>query len=174
MPNNQTLSCVFLWFLDCIHTSKNKLFDHSIRSLLSELRTVAKSVQMQVHQVPIHSDSLLSESLRGLLQAPTQATEEVEPANITFVNTPQALLDAIDADALDIVVTDHLDLTTLPLQSTSICKVGCDSPLGEISTTRSIRVRHCFYCPKLCLSSPWMSTVLALTILFSCKSCWVC
>ena len=121
----------------------NTLFDDSIGLLRTELRTVAKSEQLQVHRVPVHSDSLLSEALRGLQQAPTRAAEEVEPANITYVNSPQALLDAIDARALDIVVTEHLDLTTLPLQPTSICPVGCDSPLGEISTTRSIRVR-CF------------------------------
>lgn len=66
--------------------------------------------------------------------------QEIEPANITLVDTAQALVNAVQAGALDIVVTEHLDLTTLPLLPTSICNVGCESPLGELSKTRSIRV----------------------------------
>lgn len=77
-----------------------------------------------------------------LQQAATDTVSDIQPANITLVDTPRSLLNAVQAGALDIVVTKHLDLTTLPLLPTSICDVGCDSPLGELTKTRSIRV--CF------------------------------
>lgn len=95
---------------------------------------------MQVHPSPVHGAGFLNEPLRSLQQAATQALEEVKPANITFVNSPQALSNAVQAGALDIVVTEHLDLTTLPLLPTSICTIGCDSPLGSLRKTRPIRV----------------------------------
>ena len=60
---------------------------------------------------------------------------------MTTVSTPQGLLDAVQSGALDIVITDHLDLTNMPLLPTSFCNSGCESPLGEITGTRSIRVR---------------------------------
>lgn len=88
---------------------------------------------------------------RSLLQSEKE-TEALAPANVTFVDTPQGLLAAVRGGALDIVIVDHLDLTTLPLRPTSICDVGCESPLGEITATRSIRVRLFGQCvlPGLC------------------------
>jgi hypothetical protein len=65
----------------------------------------------------------------------------LEAADITVVSNPEQLLDAIRLGALDVVVTEHLDLTTLPLIKTGFCNEGCAGPLGEIRKTRSIRVR---------------------------------
>ena len=70
-----------------------------------------------------------------------QDAQAVAPAEITIVSTPKGFVDAVQRGALDIVITEHLDLTTVDLQPTSICEVGCESPLGEIFATRSIRVR---------------------------------
>jgi hypothetical protein len=63
------------------------------------------------------------------------------PAQITSVSTPLQLKQAIKRGARDIVITNHLDLTTLQVEDTSICPDGCQTPLSEIRVTRSIRVR---------------------------------
>lgn len=89
-------------------------------------------------------------------------------ASPTNVNTPLEFFSAIEAGVLDIVITNHLDLTLLPLPlkcerpilAVSLelartpaltrqcvcrryisCDDGCDSPVGGINATRSIRVR---------------------------------
>lgn len=70
-----------------------------------------------------------------------QELPEIPSAEVTNVNTPQQLVAAIGRGDRDIVVTDHLDLTTVPLKPTGICLVGCMSPLGVLKgQTRSIRV----------------------------------
>lgn len=56
------------------------------------------------------------------------------------VSTPSELALAVAEGALDIIITNHLDLTVLPLQNTSICPEGCESPVGPVNGTRSIRV----------------------------------
>jgi hypothetical protein len=95
----------------------------------------------------------------GLGRTLKQAAE-IEPLNVTTVSTPEGLRDAVQNGALDIVITEHLDLTTLQLLKTSICPVGCDSPLGEIATTRSIRVRAPLHCDAIqstsALSCGWL------------------
>jgi hypothetical protein len=63
---------------------------------------------------------------------------------VTTVSTPEGLRDAVQSGALDIVITEHLDLTTLELLPISKCE-DCVSPLGEITTTRSIRVRNSLF-----------------------------
>lgn len=133
--------------------------------------------------------------MRVMLQSSAGAPVEV--------STPAALADAIAAGTLDILITNHMDLTTLDLQcapalaiprellflsvvgymhvkhvqmcgnkfasdsfrgalrasvvdrayirsrvgfpcrQTYVCEDGCESPLGPIITTRSIRVRRC-------------------------------
>lgn len=82
------------------------------------------------------------ESFLGVAVARTLQQASVEAVNATTVSTPAGLRDAVQSGVLDIVITEHLDLTTIPLLATSICEVGCESPLGEITATRSIRVRH--------------------------------
>jgi hypothetical protein len=64
--------------------------------------------------------------------------------NVTTVSTPEGLLAAVQSGALDIVITEHLDLTTLELLPIAYCE-DCVSPLGEITTTRSIRVRNSLF-----------------------------
>jgi hypothetical protein len=61
--------------------------------------------------------------------------------DVTTVSTPQGLRDAVQRGALDIVITEHLDMTTLELLPISDCE-DCMSPLGGIHRTRSIRVRN--------------------------------
>ena len=89
-------------------------------------------------------------------------------ASPTNVSTPMEFVSAVEAGVLDIVVTNHLDFTLLPLplkcaRPHALCSVanpctrraltqhrvcrafiscddGCDSPVGGINTTRSIRV----------------------------------
>lgn len=73
----------------------------------------------------------------------------LEAGNVTTVSTPEGLREAVQNGALDILITEHLDLTTIPLVKTSICAEGCDSPLGEITATRSIRVRASHLCYPL-------------------------
>ena len=66
-----------------------------------------------------------------------------QPARTEAVSvaSPQQLVDAILEDHAHIVVTAHLDLTTLPIRENSICPDGCASPLPEIRAAQSIRVR---------------------------------
>ena len=40
-----------------------------------------------------------------------------------------------------IIVTNHLDLTSLPSKPTTACLDGCESPLPEVRLTQVIRVR---------------------------------
>ena len=86
-----------------------------------------------------------NESLRGsfgVRRLQQDAAAAVDTANVTTVSTPQGLVDAVQSGSVDIVITEHLDLTAVPLLPSSICENGnCDSPLGEITGTRSIRVR---------------------------------
>lgn len=100
---------------------------------------------MQITDLPLRGGVHLEGALRSLQQTTSQVGLDIEPDNITLVDTPQSLLQAVQDGALDIVVTDHLDLTTLPLLPTSICTEGCESPLGEIAKTRSIRVRFVLF-----------------------------
>jgi hypothetical protein len=58
---------------------------------------------------------------------------------VTTVSTPEGLRDAVQRGDPDIVITEHLDLTTLELLQTS---PYFKSPLGDIEKTRSIRVRN--------------------------------
>jgi hypothetical protein len=86
--------------------------------------------QQHIDALPERLDSLRS---RTLLQ--DKAAVEVE------VSTPQALKDAIQSSTPYILITNHLDLTEMPLLATYVCPAGCESPLGNINYTLSIRVR---------------------------------
>jgi hypothetical protein len=58
----------------------------------------------------------------------------VAPADVTFVNTAEQLLDAVSTGKRDIVVKAHLDLTALPTDEFG-------AVLTLLPSTRSIRVR---------------------------------
>lgn len=58
------------------------------------------------------------------------------------VSTPTELEVAILQGRKHIMITNHLDLTAMPLRHTTACLDGCESPLPEISDTETIRVRH--------------------------------
>jgi hypothetical protein len=64
--------------------------------------------------------------------------------DVTLVSTPEGLREAVQMGAQDIIITEHLDLTTLELMPISECE-DCVSPLGDITTTRSIRVRNSLF-----------------------------
>ena len=66
---------------------------------------------------------------------------QVQRDGVAFASTAVALRDAVLQGWRHIVITAHLDLTTLPLRETSICADGCASPLPDIRGTASIRVR---------------------------------
>lgn len=74
----------------------------------------------------------VSNTIRQLLQ-----DQENTPV---YVSQPRELEDAILKGRRHIVITAHLDMTSMPLRSTSICPDGCESPLPEIRETWSIRV----------------------------------
>lgn len=65
----------------------------------------------------------------------------LEPADVVMVSTPAELKASIRNGSLDIVITEHMDLTDLTLESTDVCSTGCNNPFGVIDRTRSIRVR---------------------------------
>ena len=69
------------------------------------------------------------------------------PTEHVKVSTPKELVYAVLDGYPHIVITAHLDLTTLPLITNEICSEGCSSPLPEIFRAESIRV-------LLCLSHP--------------------
>lgn len=58
------------------------------------------------------------------------------------VSTPDQLAAAVANGIPDILVTNHMDLSGLELKKTPICPDGCESPVGPINGTRSIRVRN--------------------------------
>lgn len=82
-----------------------------------------------------------------------QAAPEQRPV---YVSTPRELEDAILQGRLHIVITAHLDMTSMPLRDTSICPDGCSGPLPEIRETASIRVRSalCAAAAHLACMSP--------------------
>lgn len=94
---------------------------------------LARTAGFNLHSISQQHDT------RTLLQD----TTPVAPQDVTSVSTPEEFVAAIRQGALDIVVNEHLDLTTnaTKLLPTGICQVGCESPLGVIANTRSIRVR---------------------------------
>ena len=76
-----------------------------------------------------------------------EVMSERGPAEHVKVSTPKELVQAVLGGKPHIVITAHLDLTTLPLITNEICPDGCSSPLPEILRAESIRV-------LLCLSHP--------------------
>eukprot|EP00892_Ulva_mutabilis_P002163 jgi/Ulvmu1/11948/UM082_0027.1 len=77
----------------------------------------------QGHSVFSHMRSLLD-------------TKDSLPA---FVSTPRELEHAILSGRKHIVVTDHLDMTSMPHRPVTFCGDGCESPLPENRETLSIR-----------------------------------
>jgi hypothetical protein len=63
---------------------------------------------------------------------------------VISVSSAEGLLYAVKTGWPDIVITDHIDLTTLELLPTSHCE-GCVSHLGDITSIRSIRVRNSLF-----------------------------
>lgn len=57
-----------------------------------------------------------------------------------LVSTPMELEEAILEGRSHIVITSHLDMTSMPLRQTAVCDEGCASPLPEIHYAISIRV----------------------------------
>ena len=127
--------------------------------IFSTATVVTRTDLLQVANSALQGPDYQSQTLRALQQSSATPPVAIKAPDITFVDSPQALVEAVQAGALDIVVTEHLDLTTLPLLPTSICPVGCDSPLGEIGQTRSIRVSPFFQRPRL---QQQMYTILSL------------
>jgi hypothetical protein len=114
--------------------------------------TLGKGEQADLNQFSV---GVQVEVESGLVRGARQLRDETAiTLDVTTVSTPEGLRDAVQSGALDIVITKHLDLTTLatiPLQM-DICD-GCVSPLGEITATRSIRVRNslfsfCYVCRR--------------------------
>lgn len=75
-------------------------------------------------------------------------TTQMAEANVTRVPTPVELLEALQRGDRDVVITEHMDLTSLqPLGAGSaLCPTGCSGPLQAasllaINGTRSLRVR---------------------------------
>lgn len=66
---------------------------------------------------------------------------EVAPVEPVRVSTPKDLAYAISRKIKHVIITEHLDLTTLPLEINGICEDGCSSPIPVITHTESIRVR---------------------------------
>lgn len=58
------------------------------------------------------------------------------------VATPDELVEAVLDKVCHIVITAHLDLTTLDLVQSNICPDGCESALPYVRHTASIRVRN--------------------------------
>ena len=80
-----------------------------------------------------------------------QAAPEQRPV---YVSSPRELEDAILQGRLHIIITAHLDMTSMPLRDTSICPDGCGGPLPEIRETASIRVRSGL-CAHCCRPNPF-------------------
>lgn len=59
---------------------------------------------------------------------------------VVKVSTPNELKMAVAEGVQDIIITNHMDLSGLPLINTTICPEGCQSPVGPVNGTRSIRV----------------------------------
>lgn len=90
---------------------------------------------------------MFEESLRGevlsagrTVQHDIEGPRRLQQKNATEVQTAVELLQAIASGERDILITEHIDLTSLELIKTSICDVGCEGHLGEIQETRSLRV----------------------------------
>eukprot|EP00892_Ulva_mutabilis_P002162 jgi/Ulvmu1/11947/UM082_0026.1 len=98
--------------------------------ILSGLIGMALSQEQAVNGMDMHLDSHLQALPGRQLQ---QAIDE--PVNIS---SPRLLEKAILTGYHHIVITAHMDLTTLPLRHTSICD-SCVGPLPEMITTMSIR-----------------------------------
>jgi hypothetical protein len=106
-----------------------------------------------------HSGPILRSA--GAQVAPGSALERAarrqlkdDPAitlNVTTVSTAEGLRDAVQSGALDIVITEHLDLTPLGAWPKFDCEFfeDCMSHLGTIKTTRSIRVRNSLFKLKI-------------------------
>lgn len=83
-------------------------------------------------------------SLMGSMHHATRALSQAPSTGPVEVATPKQFVDAIKAGAADIVITGHMDLTQVPLMPTYICPDGCESPLGQITKVRSMRVQSDF------------------------------
>ena len=66
---------------------------------------------------------------------------EVAPVEPVRVSTPRELVYAIFEESKHVVITAHLDLTTLAQYINEICDEGCSSAIPVIFHTESIRVR---------------------------------
>lgn len=110
---------------------------YDIHKSISEAYSAPKNLINGLEEEDRHADGHEYPATRRQL---LQELPEIPSAEITNVNTPQQLVAAIGRGDRDIVITDHLDLTTVPLMRTGICLVGCMSPLGVLKgQTRSIR-----------------------------------
>lgn len=75
--------------------------------------------------------------LQAIVSFGLMSTQELD---LVTVATPDELVNAILEDRRHIVITAHLDLTTLLPRQNSLCPDGCASPLPEVLATDSIRV----------------------------------
>jgi hypothetical protein len=92
--------------------------------------------------VYISNTALSSVSSTAAAGAPGIATGHGGGGHLAAqVRTPEDLKAAVARGVQDILITAHMDLTVLDAVRTSVCPDGCESPLGEVNTTRSIRVR---------------------------------
>lgn len=86
----------------------------------------------------------------SMLSSTRHLQQDADPmAAPVYVSQPRELENAILEGRHHIVITAHLDLTSMPLRATTVCPDGCQSPLPEVREVKTIRVCK-LLCAHLC------------------------